>query len=229
MARRRPKLSPQGSAYEAGGRVEVHPLARAFVLEKLRSQPDADDVARAAFEFALEEGDYHQCLSPINELSLEDCLERLDHGRLRPAGEYWADQHAPPVREGGNRQRRCSIFRLADLIAAETALVRSEKSCRARSLGARSAEAFPESTCPLRGPAVSSSRARLRTSCMSFEAAFELHARASAEAVNIDDVNDAAWGRLSRGVCTRGRTKMHAAVSELESLSSVPSRRSGAS
>ena len=39
-----------------------------------------------------------------------------------------------------------------------------------------------------------------------FQEAFELHTRASTQAVNIDDVNDAAWGRCLAVVRTRGRS-----------------------
>ncbi len=205
-----------GLAYEAGGRVEVHPLARGFLLEKLRYQPDADDVARAAFEFALEEGDYHQCLSLINELSLEDCLERLITVAYAPLANTGRINTLHQFGRAATANAGVPI-RLTDLIAAETALVRSEF-VQARSLGALSAEAFP-SRHPLkaRGLLISGQAAYF---LYEFEAAFELHARASAEAVNIDDVNDAAWGRCLAAFALEDE-RMHAAVSELESLSSV--------
>ena len=41
-----------GLAYEAGGRVEVHPLARAVLLTKLRDQEDALEVMRASCDLA---------------------------------------------------------------------------------------------------------------------------------------------------------------------------------
>ena len=133
-----------GLAYETGGRVEVIDLRGGFLLEKLRSQPDADGVARAAFEFALEaNGDYHQCLSLINELSLEDCLERLITVAYAPLANTGRINTLHQFGSAATANAGVPI-RLTDLIAAETALVRSEF-VQARSLGALSAEAFPKS------------------------------------------------------------------------------------
>ena len=44
-----PRSSRRGSPTRPTGEIEVHPLARDFLLAKLRIQPDVDDVLRAAF------------------------------------------------------------------------------------------------------------------------------------------------------------------------------------
>ena len=49
-----PPLVATGLAYEEGGRVEVHPFAKDFLLAKLMERPDARDVATRAFELTLE-------------------------------------------------------------------------------------------------------------------------------------------------------------------------------
>jgi LuxR family transcriptional regulator, maltose regulon positive regulatory protein len=63
-----------GLANEVGGRVEIHPLARAFLLMKLRSQGDYDDLVASGVDFAIanEEWDdqpdrkaHHLCLPTV--------------------------------------------------------------------------------------------------------------------------------------------------------------------
>ena len=49
------QLSPSGLAYESEGLIEVHPLAREFLLTKLRERVDSDLLVRRAFEYALED------------------------------------------------------------------------------------------------------------------------------------------------------------------------------
>ena len=76
---RTPGFRQVGSPMRPTGVIEVHPLARDFLLDKAESSAGCSiDVARAAFEFALEEGDYRPARSLIaREFGLDDCLERL--------------------------------------------------------------------------------------------------------------------------------------------------------
>jgi DNA-binding CsgD family transcriptional regulator len=93
-------------------------------------------------------------------------------------------------------------------------LVRSEFEL-ARSLGSLAARAFPNGH-PLkaRGLLISGRAAYFQ---YEFEEAFELHTQASTYAVTVDDINDAAWGRCLAAFALED-SRMHAAVTELESL-----------
>ena len=55
----------------------VHPLARMFLLAKLKERTDALDVARDAFDLALEQGFYDEAFGLVEEFALEGFLERL--------------------------------------------------------------------------------------------------------------------------------------------------------
>jgi ATP/maltotriose-dependent transcriptional regulator MalT len=70
-------LLTTGLAYEDRGRIEIHPLARAFLVTKLRDRPDASELAQAGFDFAYQKGLYDEAFRLIEELGLNECLERL--------------------------------------------------------------------------------------------------------------------------------------------------------
>ena len=66
-----------GLAYEANGRIEVHPLAKEFLLSRLRQREDFDKTAVRGFELALSRHLYAEAFSVAQELGLYECLERL--------------------------------------------------------------------------------------------------------------------------------------------------------
>ena len=72
-----------GLAYEDTGRILIHPLARAFLVTKLRDRLDANEVAHAGFNFAYDRGMYDEAFRLVEELGLDDCLERLIVARTR--------------------------------------------------------------------------------------------------------------------------------------------------
>src|SRR5262249_26691957 len=66
-----------GLAYQANGRVEVHPLAKHFLLSKLRERGDASDVANRAFDLALGKRLYDVAFDVARDGALPEQLERL--------------------------------------------------------------------------------------------------------------------------------------------------------
>ncbi len=66
-----------GLAYEVDGRIDVHPLAKDFLLAKLMERRDARDVATNALELALSKRLYDDAFDVIKDAGLDDHLERL--------------------------------------------------------------------------------------------------------------------------------------------------------
>jgi ATP/maltotriose-dependent transcriptional regulator MalT len=179
-----------GLAYEDAGRIVIHPLARGFLLTKLRDRPDAAEVAHAGFDFAYERGLYDEAFRLVEELGLDDCLERLivaSYAELMRTGRIATleelGRHA--ISTGSVPQS------LIDLITAELELIKSNFGL-SYSLGIRAAEGLPEChALRARGFLISGRAAYF---LYRYEEAVGLHERASAEAMTIDDINDSAWG-----------------------------------
>ena len=55
-------------------RIEVHPLARAFLLAKLKERNDALDVARDAFDLGLERGFFDEAFGLVEDSGWTDFL-----------------------------------------------------------------------------------------------------------------------------------------------------------
>jgi DNA-binding CsgD family transcriptional regulator len=127
-----------GLAYDNAGRIEIHPLARAFLATKLRDRPDARRLAHTGFDFAYRNGLYDEAFSLIVEFGLDERLEELivtsyeaiiRTGRVATLAQF--RQHA--ALSGHVREA------LLDLIAADTALLAGTPE-RAMSLGRASAD-----------------------------------------------------------------------------------------
>lgn len=212
-----------GLAYEAEGRVEVHPLARAFLASKLRLRGDSLAVVRAGVDLSLARGLYDHAFGLIKEFDLDDSLERLitaaypaliENGRIATLAAYarYAAAHGDAPQH------------LLDLIAAEVAL-REGQFGRAKSLGLLSAEKLVGGH-PLkaRGYLVAGRAARF---LWQFEEAHVLHATAARHALNVGDRNDSVWGMFLTSAFL-GDDAADQAIRELEALESpVPPTASG--
>ena len=202
-----------GLAYRADGRVEVHPLARAFLVTKVRARSDADALARRSIDLALTRGLWDEAFGLIQEFGVDDYLERLivssflpliETGRataLEAFGTYAAG------RVGG-------LQHYLDLIDAEVAR-RTGGFDRALELGESAAVVLPDDH-PLKAHAycLAGSAAHLKHQ---FEEAFDLYTRASQLAARPSDVNDSAWGRCLAALYLEHH-RMHDSVRELEAI-----------
>ncbi len=115
------RATATGLAYEIGGCIEVHPLAREFLLARLREREDARETAIRAFRIALKKQSYPEAFAVAKELQLDECLELLivesytelvETGRLATLREFSRFAAA-----SGSTSRP-----VLDLISAEMAL-----------------------------------------------------------------------------------------------------------
>ncbi len=179
-----------GLAFEADGLIEVHPLSRAFLSSRLRTQSDCRGVAERGFDLALANMLYHHAFWLIREFGLEAHTERLitaafvdlvETGRLATLEEF--GQFA--VHESISNH-------VLILIAAERAL-RGGDFDQAQSLGVSSANEFSVGhTLKARAYNVAGRGAHL---AFRLDEAFALHATAAHHAMCLSDASDSAWGK----------------------------------
>jgi LuxR family maltose regulon positive regulatory protein len=178
-----------GLAHKTGDRIGLHPLARSFLLEKIKENPDGDKRVQAAFERALRDSEWDDCFSLIRTFGLADELERLiahsfvdllDAGRIATLETF---------------ARSAADFGLSlpvvDLVEAEIAF-RDGLLDVARTLAESAAEGFATSD-PLRARALilAGTAAQL---AFDLEDAYRLHRAAREAAVDRRDINAALWG-----------------------------------
>ena len=204
-----------GLAYETDGRIEVHPLARDFLLAKLKDRPDVDAVARAAFASALRRSRYDQAFALLRQLDLDDCLERLitaSYADLIRTGRI-----ATLVEFGRYAATNSSLPHcFTDLITAEAALIGGEFD-QASSSALAAVGAFQDGhALKARGLLIAGRAAYF---AYRLEEALELHARASSHAISTSDANEAAWGKCVVAFALEDG-QMPNAVRELASLAS---------
>jgi DNA-binding CsgD family transcriptional regulator len=202
-----------GLAYADAGRIVIHPLARAFLVTKLRDRPDANDVAHAGFEFAHDRAMYDEAFRLVEELALDDCLEQLIvssyAGLIRTGRVATLDQFRQ--RASGSGHVREVVL---DLIAADQAVLSGDLR-RAEALGKAAADRF-ESTHPLkaRGYLIAGRAALLahrETEALSLYSAAKPYARSSA------DIHDCAFGKVLAAVYLEDN-RVDQEMAELEGL-----------
>ncbi|HEY7551822.1 MAG TPA: hypothetical protein VH913_20160, partial [Hyphomicrobiaceae bacterium] len=66
-----------GLAYETSGRIDVHPLAKDFLLAKLAERADCRELANKAFDLAVAKGLYDVAFDGVRKIPVNDLLERL--------------------------------------------------------------------------------------------------------------------------------------------------------
>jgi DNA-binding CsgD family transcriptional regulator len=201
-----------GLAYQADGCIEVHPLARDFLRSKLKERGDSEAVARAAYEHAVAKGNFDHAFRLARDFVFDDQLEDLI---TRAYPDLLASGRIATLEDFGRYGATRGVANsLTDLIAAEAALLRSEF-IQARSLGSAAADSFPDRH-PLkaRGLLISGHAAHF---LYQFEDAYDYHSRAAKEALRIEDVNDAAWGKCIVGFALEDE-RMSQSVRELEGL-----------
>jgi ATP/maltotriose-dependent transcriptional regulator MalT len=179
-----------GLAYEADGRIEVHPLAREFLLAKLLEGDDARDVATKAFDLALVKRLYDVAFDIVTETGLDSELERLmtasypdliETGRVGTLAQFarHSTSHGAVPKY------------LLDLIAADLAVAQGSFE-RGKDLAESASSALPPSH-PL------SARAYLVAGRAShlvyrFDEAHAFYSRAVSRARTPSDKSDATWG-----------------------------------
>ncbi len=202
-----------GLAYEDTGRILIHPLARAFLVTKLRDRFDANEVAHMGFNFAYDRGMYDEAFRLVEELGLDDCLERLivssypgliRTGRLATLAQF-------RKRASGSGHVREVVL---DLIAADQAVL-SGNLQRAEALGKAAADRF-ESAHPLkaRGYLIAGRAALLahrEAEALSLYSVAKPYARSSA------DIHDCAFGKVLAAVYLEDN-RVDQEMAELEGL-----------
>jgi len=179
-----------GLAYEAQGRIEVHPLAREFLLAKLKERRDAHRMALLAFEFALSSKSYAHAFAVASELQLDERLEDLvvesytdlvETGRLATLAQF-----------GRYAASRGAVSRaILDLISAEVALTEGNLE-HAQALARGTAESLAaDHKLEARSYLVAGRSAHLR---MKFEDSFNLHELGRRSALSAGDLNAAIFG-----------------------------------
>ena len=175
------------------GVIEVHPLARAFLLTKVRDEGDLLEMTRASIELCLSKRLWDEAFGLIREFQLNDYLETLitsaftllmEKGRLATLESL--QRHATV--HGGVSQP------LLDLIQAEIALrdgVLQQALALAKGAAGRLPAGHPlEARCYI----VAGKAAHLTHQ---LEEAFDLYNTASTLAERAADLNDATWGKCS--------------------------------
>jgi ATP/maltotriose-dependent transcriptional regulator MalT len=179
-----------GLAYEAQGRIEVHPLAREFLLAKLQERGDAHRTAVRAFELALSSKSYTHAFAVADELQLDERLEDLivesytdlvETGRLATLAKFG--------RYAGSRGAASRT--LLDLISAEVALTEGSLE-HAQILAHQTAESLAaDHKLKARSYLVAGRAAHLR---MRFEDSFNLHELGRRSALSPGDLNASIFG-----------------------------------
>jgi ATP/maltotriose-dependent transcriptional regulator MalT len=184
------RATATGLAYEVGGSIEVHPLAREFLLTRLRERNDAHETAIRAFEIALKKRAYPEAFTVAKELQLSECIERLivesytelvETGRLatlREFSEFAATSGATPRP-------------VLDLISAESALTEGSLD-RAQTVATDTAAALPtQHPLKARSYIVAGRAAHLR---LQFDDSFSLHQLGRYSALTAGDLNASIFG-----------------------------------
>lgn len=180
-----------GLVHQTEGQLEVHPLARAFLLGKVRDRDDTLELARASVAFALSRGCWDQAFGLIEEFEIDDLLTELitsSYSSLVETGRVTT------LEMFGRRAAAYSNIsqHILDLIEAEVA-VRDGAFERALALG-KSAAAGLAHNDPLKARCyfVAGSAAQFNHL---LDDAFALHDHATKLAVRVQDINDATWGK----------------------------------
>jgi ATP/maltotriose-dependent transcriptional regulator MalT len=184
------EIAATGLAYEVGGRIEVHPLARVFLLAKLRERSDSEELGRKAFELALSKRLFDEAFEVLKQIGLYDQLDRLiesayadliETGRIATLAEF---ARVSTTRGGASPPLR-------DLILADVGLV-DGKFEHSQALAETAADTLPDGH-PLlaRCFLVAGRAAHLG---YEFEDAFALYSQALRTASTAVDRNDSAWG-----------------------------------
>jgi ATP/maltotriose-dependent transcriptional regulator MalT len=205
-----------GLAYEADGRVEVHPLARTFLVAKLRERSDAREIGIAAFEVAIDVGQYDQAFDLIEAAGVGDRLERLIIRAYADLVETGRVGTLARFLRCGDREARVPQA-LHDLIGADRALNAGNLD-RAQALGEATFRQLPNAH-PLkpRGYLVAGRAAHLSHR---LEQAFNYHAAARRHASTAADINDATWG-MCIAMLYREDDRVERAIDQMESLETV--------
>ncbi len=205
-----------GLAYETDGRIEVHPLARAFLLAKLRTRPDANQLVRKSIDLAMSKERWDEAFELIREFGFDDRMEELitaslpsliETGRIATLDTFGLHAAA----------RGCVPHSLLDLIAAEVAL-RDGLFDRAYALSECATARFADNN-PLKARAlIVSGRAAYLN--LRYDEAFNLHTRAMQTAIHPTDFSDSAWGRCLAAL-TLEDDRVNEAVEEFEAISAL--------
>jgi DNA-binding NarL/FixJ family response regulator len=184
------RIVATGLAYQSNGCIEVHPLARMFLLAKLKERGDALSIAETAFNIALDRGLYDQAFELIKEFELKGCLERLivasylalvETGRIATLQRF--------VRSAGTH----GVVQtpILDLVNADIAFLRGDWE-RAHAL-ANSAATGLSRTHPLKARCylVAGRAAHSLRRCSE---ALELHSVARGLATTPGEIADSLWG-----------------------------------
>ena len=207
------QLVSTGLAHAMGGGVEVHPLARAVLVAKLGDREDGLEIKRAGLDLAQERGLHDHAFALIREFGMNDRLESLiawsyasliETGRIATLERFgrYAEAHGEVSQS------------LLDLVVAEVALIEGEFQ-RAQALATSGAVALPRDH-PLkpRGYLIAGRAAHLANR---FEAAFDLHLRATRHATSPRDVRDAVWGKYLAALFLEDE-RTEGSIQELEAL-----------
>jgi ATP/maltotriose-dependent transcriptional regulator MalT len=203
-----------GLAYEGDRGIEVHPLARSFLLTKVRARPDVDELVRRSVELAVAKERWDEAFALIVEFAVDDRLEELittaypsliETGRIATLDSFGHHGAA----------RGCVSNALLDLIAAEVAL-RDGQFDGALALGEAAARGLPDGmNLNARGLIVAGRAAHL---VQRYEQSLNLHAQAATLSVRASDVTESAWGRCLAALNLE-HDDMQAFVREFEALS----------
>jgi ATP/maltotriose-dependent transcriptional regulator MalT len=180
-----------GLAYEVDDRLEAHPLAREFLREKLREQPDGQRMIRAAYALSLRRGFWNHAFDLVVEHRLENALAELivaAHSDLLATGriatlERWRS-HA--MLTGAVPQA------VLDVLASEV-LLRAGEAERAGAL-AESAAARLAPTHPFKSSAFQVA-GQAANSLLRGRKALEFHTLAGEHARTPTERIDAAWNK----------------------------------
>jgi DNA-binding NarL/FixJ family response regulator len=204
-----------GLAYEAGGLIDVHPLAKDFLLSKLMESPEARDVSVRAFELALTKEQYDIGLGIVKDAGLDDHLERLIVVAYRDFVEVGRVETLAHLSRYA--VSRGSVSKpLVELIAAEVALNAGDVE-RGQTLSESAALALYESH-PLRGRAFLLA-ARAAHLAHRFEEAYSFGVAATNNYVIEADRKDAVWGVVVSSIALEDE-RAESAIAQLESLTS---------
>ncbi len=202
-----------GLAYESDGRIEIHPLARAFLLTKVRAREDWRAAVTKSIDLAIEKRRWDEAFDLVAEFDFDDRLEGLITMAFSPLIETGriATLDAFGRFAAG---KGCLPHQLLDLISAEVAL-REGALNRAFELGRSAVHSWSDQH-PLkpRGLVVSGVAAQLS---YQLDEALELHTRAKRLAVRQSDINDSTWGRCLAALVLEHES-MRDAVRELEAI-----------
>jgi DNA-binding CsgD family transcriptional regulator len=207
------KAVATGLAYRADGRIEVHPLARNFLVMKLREQSEALDIARMGFEIALARALYDDAFGLIKEFELDECLEGLilasysnliESGRIATLEEYG--------RHGATHGQVSQA--VLDVISSESALL-TGRFDRAQRLGDSAGKALGPGHCLKARAYLTAGRAALLAS--RGNEAFAFHAAAAKYSTARPEMNDAIWGKFLALVSVEDERALASAM-ELEAI-----------